>query len=121
MVFPDQLDLTSFRILFRVALEQGDIEVTRTMSASLAVHKVGGEYQEGMSFTIYTETNERYQYWLSQKDVKNINEHYPDLSRAHVDKKFDTGIVYVSPSEGSNTKFTLYPTAYTMAKEKEDV
>ena len=121
MVYPDQLEMSNFRILFRTALKHERIGVTRTMSAQLALHNVLGVDREGMLFTVHTEKRGSFECWISQEDIKAINELYPDLSEASISKNGQTDALYVYPKiTETKVRLSLYPTLLTIAKEKDD-
>lgn len=121
MVYPDQLEMASFRMLFRAALKHRDIGITKTMSAAISLHKVDGENKEGMLFTVHTEKDGFFEYWISQADIANINEHYPDLTEAGIQKDLVSGVTYVHPQhKDEQVVFTLYPTQFTLDKDKCD-
>ena len=121
MVYPDQLEMSNFRILFRAALKHEGIGVTRTMSAQLATHNVLGVEREGMKFTVHTEKRGFFEYWISQEDIKAINEQYPDLSEASISKNSQTEALYVYPKvTETKVRLSLYPSPFTVAKEKDD-
>lgn len=121
MVYPDQLEMSNFRILFRAALKHERIGVTRTMSAKIATHNVLGVVREGMLFSVHSAERGVFEYWISQEDIKAINEQYPDLADALVTKNSQTAALYVYPKmTETKVRLSLYPTPFTVAKEKDD-
>lgn len=120
MVFPDQLDMTSFRILLNVAMAHKGIEISRDLSAKLAVHKVANINPEGMVFSVHTDKG-FHEYWMTMAEVALINTHYPNVGNAEAVEDPETHVIVLSPhGHNAKTKFTLYPITLPEAEENED-
>lgn len=123
MVFPDQLDMTSFRILLSVAMAHKGIEIARDLSAKLAVHKVANVanvHVEGMTFSIHTDKG-FHEYWMTMAEVSLINSHYPNVGNVEAVEDPETHVIVLSPhGQNGKTKFTLYPVTLPEAEENED-
>ena len=122
MVYPDQLEMDNFRILFGHALFSQGIGATKTMSAKMAIHSVLGTPLRGMIFTVHTERRGFFEYWISQEDIAALNEWDPaEIALAVIVDQDDSKNIIIRPlHKEPDVKYTLYPTPFTVAKEKDD-